>query len=167
MDASVNADVLDLSRSRPTTLTALLSGAKNSSGDNRVTVYLIGVGPNGTTFGYIDRSTNKMYMFTLIFEMTSTGPGTIGLITYNSMGEQINKANIDGGTPLTYQGALEMIMDSTKNFAQEAADGTRLDDSMVLANPGVRKYETYDNRPAFGGRRRSRRSKKSKRHTRR
>ena len=166
MDPSGIAYVLDPSRSRPTTLTALLSGAKNSSGDNRVTVYLINVGP-ATTFGYIDRSTNKMYMFTLIFEMTSTGPGTIGLITYNSMGEQINKANIDGGTPLTYQGALEMIMDSTKNFAQEAADGTRLDDSMVLANPGVRTHETYDNRPAFGGRRRSRRSKKSKRHTRR
>ena len=92
MDPRGEYVVLDPSRSRPTTLTALLSGAKNSSGDNRVTVYILNV-VSGTTFGYIDRSTNEVYMFTVIFEITPTGPGNLGLITYNSMGEQINKAN--------------------------------------------------------------------------
>lgn len=72
-----------------------------------------------------------------------------------------------GGRVLTYREAIEMIMDSSKNFTEQAADGTRLDSSAVLANPGVRPYETYQSSGLGGGRRRSRRSKKSKRHTRR
>lgn len=38
-------------------------------------------------------------MFTVILEQTPIGiaSGNLGFITYNSMGEQINKVNFEGG----------------------------------------------------------------------
>lgn len=160
--------VLDISRSFPTTLQAYLTGAGNSSGDGNVTIYLVAFSSGGT-LGYIDPKDNKVYMFTISVEVDSTtGMGKVGLITRDNNGLQINKAQFQGGVSFTIRDLLEMFVDNSKYIAQEAADGSRLDSSMVIANPDAAGVETYDAIPQRGGRRRkSRKSKKSKRHTRR
>jgi len=148
----------------PTTITATLIPVSRDSPRNSVTLWQVEVGRECSSmsdiqYAYVDPNTRSLYFLTVTGEVDSEGrsTGPIGFVTYDDDGIQINKLVLD--KPIT---PLDFINRRTL-ATNTASDGSQLVDGMPLgnANNGLTVQFTYA-LTQKGGKRKTRRSKKSK-----
>ena len=158
------------SNSFPTKITATLIPAlegSSSHSSDRVTVWCLAVGRecgNGPQFAYVDPDTRSLMFLTLVATVDDNfnQVGNMGFITYNDDGIQINKTLLS--RPLNFSDFL----DPRALAVDRASDGSEVVDGIPLGNPNCGKVnQLYDSVIKEGGKRKTKRSKKSKRHTRR
>jgi len=154
------------SYTNPLKLTAqLFSGSDVPRGDD-VTLWIVQVTREcfiGTQFAYVDPETKSlMFVFTGVNADVNGNPvGNVGLGTFNDDGIQINKLL------LSEQLTIMDFQDIRRFIAPTASDGSEIRNGISFGNGNnglvYQKYEIAKE----GGKRKTKRSKKSKRHTRR
>ena len=153
----------------PTKFTVQIKSAIDGSLHRGITLWAISVvrecGPM-PQYGYVDPDTGALWFLTFLARLDVNGnivPRGSGFVTYNDDGAQTNKVAVEGAEwNITY------IMDPSGIRQPTASDGSQIVVGMSLGNPNWGQMISYsDEVKQDGGRRKTRRSKKSKKHTRR
>jgi hypothetical protein len=163
----------------PTSLTVRLVPAVGEASETRdVTVWHLSAGREcgqvSPQFGYVDPDTRTLWFLTLYISVDGidkngkpVGNVSYGFITYDNDGNQVNKAQLMREQPLN----IMDILSARSLEVDRASDGSQLVANMPLGNENYSPFSEYSNQSLApkreGGKRKTRRSKKSKKHTRR
>lgn len=170
---------IDLTKSYPTSFTCHVVGAITSELDrDHVTIWKLHLlrenNEVSNQFGYVERSTNKINICTMVGQVLENNPCmpvNLGFITYDNSDinnlKQINKCM----TNMSINDLSMFFIDSSAFKQDRASDGSEITDSTEIENPDVPFLFAYVNEtgpaPQRGGKRKTKKSKKSKKHTRR